>query len=178
MIATSYDDSLAFVRRYRSTIARIARKQGECADDLAQEIHIFYPIWMRNYNPKRGAVRTRVFNKLAWHLRDRRRIEFRHVTCELSDEIQQPAAADLGDEETGIDLREAPLPLGLPALVRKTLAAASGCQTTKDLAERLGITDRGARKRIARAEKLATVREPVQLDLFLSFESLDFEGVF
>ena len=172
--AIDYADSLAFVRRYRTTIARIARRHGECADDLAQDIHIYYSAWMKKHNPRRGKVTTHIFNQMSWHLRSRRRKEFRHVTCELNEEICQPIAISfIDDGQQPRDLRDAPLPLGLPSVVRETLAAACGCETTKDLAAMLGITDRGARKRIARCERLAVVREPVQFDFFT-----DFEGAF
>ena len=178
MSAAIYVDSLAFVRDNPKAIRATAFRMNECADDIAQDLHIYFPIWVKTYNPNRGAtLKTYIFNKLSWHLRERRRVEFRHVTSPLDDEIHQPAATDVEeDEQQGRDLRDAPLPMGLPEVVRETLAAARGCLTKKDLANALGMTERGARKRFQRAERLAKVREPVQFDLFGSFE-LEPEGV-
>lgn len=158
-----FSGSLEFARRYYKTIGRIARQHGECADDLVQDLHIHFPTWMSTHNPARGMVSTHIFNKLAWYLRSRKRLEFRHVTCELNDEFDYQA-----DDEApaGLDLRDAPLPQGLPDVVRTTLQAARGCQTRGEVAEKLGITLRGLDKRMRRAEALASVREPVQTDLF------------
>ena len=176
MSAATCTDSLAFVRENPKAIRATAWRMNECADDIAQDLHIYFPIWVKTYNPNRGAtLKTYIFNKLSWHLRERRRVEFRHVTSPLDDEIHQPAAAGADEDEAQQerDLRDAPLPACLPEIVRQTLEAARGCESMKDLAAALGMSRRGTQKRLQRARRLASVREPVQFDLF----DLEPEGV-
>ena len=176
--AATCTDSLAFVRDKdnQKAIRATAWRMNECADDVAQELHIYFPIWVKTYDPNRGAsLKTYIFNKLSWHLRERRRVEFRHVTSALDGEIQPSTDVDEDDaqEEQGRDLRDAQLPAGLPDVVRQTLEAARGCETIRDLAAALCMSRRGTQKRLQRARKLAKTREPVQFDLF----DLEPEGV-
>ena len=164
--ACSYDDSLAFVRRYPRSLAALARQYGEEVNDLKQDLHIFYATWMTSYDKEKGAISTFIFSKLRWHLQGRRRAEFRHLTVELADETEE--VEDLARLNGGEDLYNKSLPAGLPTLVLDTLEACRGGTCTADLARRLGITERGARKRLARAIELAqaALAAPQQGDLF------------
>ena len=151
---SSYDDSLAFVRRYPRSLAKLAREYGGELDDLKQDLHIFYPIWMRQYDERKGAISTHIFSKLKWRLRSRRRAELRGVVadaefCEDKNEVGEEDERDLSD-----DLRSRPLPV-MNKYVFDTLSASRDCTCTADLAMVLGITERGARKRLARAMELA-----------------------
>ena len=105
---SSYDDSLAFVRRYPRSLAALARQHGEEVDDLKQDLHIFFPIWMRQYDEHKGAISTHIFSKLKWRLRGRRRSEFRHVTKgELGDDCRSITTFEVHQD----DLSGKPLPL-------------------------------------------------------------------